>query len=127
MPNPKILYVEDDPLMERAFERIFRSKGYDIEIASSAGEALKRLREGKSVPHLILLDVMLPDVHGVKLLEDIKQDENLKNIPVIMLSNVQQPDIQKKCLELGAKAYFIKSEHDPDEILQEVKKVLEHL
>ena len=82
----KILIVEDDPLMSRMYQKIFTFEGFE---AHMAGDGQEGLEQAKSVkPALILLDVMMPKMNGLEVLEKLKNDGGLKTIPVIMLTNL---------------------------------------
>jgi twitching motility two-component system response regulator PilH len=82
----KVLVVDDDPGVRYLVRRVLEDRGMEVDEAESGEEALERLKETK--PDLVLLDVMMPGMNGWEVLRRIKGDENLKSIPVAMLSAV---------------------------------------
>ena len=108
--SKKIFMAEDDPLMSRMYERAFRSSGYELELASDGEMAIKMLKEMNPKPVVALLDVMMPNKNGFDVLRLMKEDKDLKKIPVVLLSNLSGEEDTKKGLELGAASFMIKSE-----------------
>ena len=119
----KILLVEDDPLMIRMYQRKLLNDGYEVEIAINGEEGLVKIRS--FVPDLVLLDIMMPKLNGLQVLERMKADPSISKIPVVILTNLagSQEDIERG-LELGAVAYLVKSAYRPDQVLGKVKEVL---
>ena len=119
----KILLVEDDPLMIRMYQRKLASDGYDVGMAVNGEDGLVKLRSFR--PDLVLLDIMMPKLNGLQVLERMKADPTISSIPVIILTNLggSQEDIERG-LELGAVAYLVKSAYRPDEVVARVKEVL---
>ena len=118
----KILIAEDDPMMARLYEKVFNFEGYQVEMAVDGQAALDKARE--SIPTLIILDVMMPKLNGLAALDQIKADPKLKDIPVVMLTNLAGQQDAETALSKGAAKYIIKSEHDPREVAAIVKEVL---
>lgn len=119
----KILLIEDDNLMIRMYQRKLKADGYEIEVALNGEEGLERVKTFN--PDLVLLDIMMPKMNGLQVLEKMKADDEIKNIPVILLTNLSGSDADKdKGLELGAVAYLVKSNMKPDEVIAKVKEVL---
>jgi two-component system, chemotaxis family, sensor kinase CheA len=118
----KILIVEDDPLMARMYQKIFSFEGYEVDSAADGEEGLEKARTGK--PTLILLDIMMPKMNGLQLLEKLKLDPEIKKIPVIMLTNLAGQQDAETALTLGAVKYIIKSEFEPKEVADMVKEIL---
>lgn len=117
-----ILIVEDDTFIAELYERELSSQNLSSKIAKDGEVAQKMLSEEK--PRLVLLDIMLPKASGIDVLKFMKNDNNLKNIPVIVLSNLGQDDIVTQAMELGANSYMIKSNFVPQEVVKEVKNFL---
>lgn len=118
----KILIVEDDPLMSRMYQKIFTFEGYEVEVASDGQEGLSKAKNIK--PTLILLDVMMPKMNGLQVLDSLKADEQMKAIPVIMLTNLAGQQDAETALAKGAVKYIIKSEYEPKQVTNMVKEVL---
>lgn len=120
--KPKILLIEDDLFLVRAYQIKLESEGFNLVIARDATEGKAKVRAEQ--PSIILLDIMLPHGSGFEILEDIKKDEALKHIPVIILSNLgQQQDIDRG-LGLGAATYLIKTDVKLEDVVTTIRKYL---
>lgn len=119
-----LFMAEDDPLMSRMYERAFRLGGHDLSIAHDGEEALSLLEKMNPQPTLIMLDVMMPKLNGFDVLRKIKEDEKLKSIPVIMLTNLAGDADAEKALGLGAILYLVKSQYDPKQIVSKVGEII---
>ena len=118
----KILLVEDDPFLIDIYTDKFKASGFDIEVASRGEEALEKAKEGKF--QFLLLDIVLPQVDGWEILRKIKADPKLKNLKVIILSNLGQREEVEKGIKLGAVKYLIKAHYTPSEVVKEIKQLL---
>ena len=113
----KILLVEDDNNLREIYEARLQAEGYDIVAAKDGEEALdflfamgkfKGSRDVNNVPKVVLLDIQMPKVNGIEVLQQIKADERTRATPVVILtSSKEDPDIQK-CYQLGANSYIVK-------------------
>jgi CheY-like chemotaxis protein len=119
----RILIVEDDPLMLRMYQRIFTLEHYDVDIATNGEEGVTKAW-ATPAPTLILLDIMMPKMNGLQVLDKLKADPDRKTIPVIMLTNLAGQQDAEEALLKGAVKYIVKSEHDPKQIVDMVKEVL---
>ena len=118
----KILIIEDDPLMRRLYQKIFTFEKYEVESAEDGEEGLEKARKVK--PTLILLDVMMPKMNGLQVLEKLKADPDLKKIPVVMLTNLAGQKDAETALAKGAVKYIVKSEYEQKQVSDMVKGVL---
>lgn len=118
----RILIVEDDPLMSRMYQKIFTFEGFEVCTAGDGQEGLDQAKLAK--PTLILLDIMMPKMNGLEVLEKLKSDGELKTIPVIMLTNLAGQQDAETALQKGAIKYIVKSEHEPKELAHIVKEIL---
>ncbi|HWS48715.1 MAG TPA: response regulator [Candidatus Methanoperedens sp.] len=118
----KILIVEDDPLMSRMYQKIFKFEGFEVDFASNGEEGLEKIRITK--PTLVLLDIMMPKMNGLEVLEKLKLDPETKAIPVIMLTNLAGTQDAEAALAKGAVKYIIKSENEPKQVVNMVKEIL---
>lgn len=118
----KILIIEDDTLMIRLYQKAFSSEGYEVEIAFDGEEGLEKVKEGK--PTLILLDVMMPKMHGFEVLDKLKDNKETEKIPVVVLTNLASTQDAETALSKGAVKYIIKSEYTPKQIVDMVKEIL---
>ena len=118
----KILLVEDEEIMIDLLQRKLTKEGYEVSVARDGEEGLKLMREVK--PALILLDIVMPKMGGFEVMEQMAKEPELKKIPVIVISNSGQPVELDKAQKLGAKDWLIKTEFDPQEVIEKVKKQL---
>jgi two-component system, OmpR family, alkaline phosphatase synthesis response regulator PhoP len=120
----KLFIAEDDPLMSRMYERAFKAGGHEITMAGDGELALASLTKGDYKPDLILLDVMMPKMSGFDVLRKVKEDANLKTVPVILLTNLAGDKDAEKGLELGAVLYLVKSEYNPKQVVDKVDEII---
>src|SRR4030043_953698 len=118
----KILIVEDEEIVLGLLQKKLSQEGYEVSVARDGEEGLKKMREIK--PDLVLLDIIMPKMGGFEVMEEMQKDSGLKKIPVIVVSNSGQPVEIDKAQELGAKDWLIKTEFDPQEVVDKVKKQL---
>lgn len=117
-----ILLVEDDTFISGMYMTKLSALGYTVIVAADGEAGWAELQ--KKSPDLVLLDIVLPKKDGFEILADIRKSEKLKNIPVILLTNLgQKPDVQKG-LDLGADSYIIKAHFTPSEIVEKIEKTL---
>lgn len=120
--NKNILIIEDDKFLSKMLARMLESHNYEVVQAGSGKEGLVKASGGNV--NLILLDIMLPDIDGFDLLETIKGDDKVKKIPVIIMSNLGQPEDMQQGRALGAVDYLVKSDLSLDEVVNKVRKYL---
>jgi CheY-like chemotaxis protein len=118
----KILLVEDDPLMLRMYQKIFTFEKHEVEIAADGEEGLAKAQAVN--PTIILLDIMMPKMNGLQVLEQLKANPATKAIPVIMLTNLAGQQDAETALSKGAVKYIIKSEYEPKQIADMVEEVI---
>lgn len=119
-----LFLAEDDPLMSRMYERAFKLSGYNIEMAADGDEAISKLEKMEVLPTVILLDIMMPKQNGFDVLKHIKENDKLKKIPVIMLTNLAGQEDAEKALSMGAVLYLVKSQYDPKEIINKINEII---
>jgi CheY-like chemotaxis protein len=117
----KIMLVDDSSTNNLLFRDIFEETGYEVWVEEKPERVLARLRESK--PDLVLLDLMLPGMDGLQLLQQIKSEQCCREIPVIMYTAHMSDRMQQQALALGASGYLIKPV-SPQKILDEVSRVL---
>lgn len=103
---PKVLVVDDDENLRSLYKKNLEARNYTVETAVNGEDALAKVQQFN--PNIIILDVMMPKMSGIEVLKSLKNDENLKNIPVVMLTGVSEVSQIKEFLELGAKGYIQK-------------------
>ena len=117
-----ILLAEDDRILRKAGEATLKKKGYTVIAAVDGEDALAKAREHK--PDLILLDVIMPKLQGFEVLASLKQDSSTRDIPVIMLSNLQEESDIRKAADGGALGYLVKSNVQLDTLTAKVAEIL---
>lgn len=120
--NAKILLIEDDKTLAELLEKKFQASGYEVTVVMDGVKGLASIKEIK--PDLVLLDIIIPSLNGYEILEAKRDDPQIKDIPVIIISNSGQPVELQRAIELGAQDYFIKAQIDPDEILSKVQAIV---
>ena len=120
----KVLIVEDDKFLSELISTKLDKEGFNIALAGDGETGLKKAEEFK--PEIILLDIMLPGMDGFEVLEKLKNssDAQLKNTPVIILSNFGQESKVERGLQLGAVDYLVKANFTTGEIVAKIKEVL---
>jgi len=119
---PGILVV-DDSITSRSLERsILEAHGYRVRVAVDGLEALDLLRAEKA--DLIITDIQMPRLDGFGLVEALKTDRLLKEIPVIIVSSLESPEDQERGLLLGADAYVVKRKFDQTELLDAIRQMI---
>ena len=119
----KILIVEDDNFVSELYDHQFSKNGFATSLAGHGEVALDLIKKEKF--DVVLLDIMIPKIDGVEVLKRLKADANTKDMAVIILSNLGQDELIKQALQIGAKAYIIKSLYTPDQVVAEVRSILE--
>jgi len=118
----KVLIIEDDSFLQGLEAGKLKKEGYEVITASSGTEAMKKINEPGI--DIILLDLILPDIDGFEILQKIKVTETLKNVPVIVFSNLSEEKDIKRSKELGATDFMVKSNFTLEELIEHVNKKL---
>jgi CheY-like chemotaxis protein len=119
-----ILIVEDDLDFRNPMRDFLSARGYGVSVADDGEQAIDRLLTHK--PSVVLLDLLLPKIHGFEVLKKIRQypDLVIAKTPVIILSNLASDTDIKQGEALGISAYFVKSHTDKDQVLGKIKEIL---
>jgi DNA-binding response OmpR family regulator len=118
----KILVVEDDGMISSMYKTKFEADGFIVFIAEDGASGLEIARKEK--PDIIMLDIILPRLDGFSVLEEIKKDKNIKNTPVIMLTNLGTDEDKKKGEKSGASDYLVKASLTPAQVSDKIRKAL---
>jgi DNA-binding response OmpR family regulator len=121
MGKARLLIVEDDVDISNMLKIYFSSQGYDVEAALRGGDALEKTRQ--SMPHLIVLDIMLPDINGYDVCRQLRTTTRTSHIPVIFLTQKDERSDRLQGLELGADDYITKP-FDIDELKLRVQNAI---
>lgn len=120
---PKILIVEDDIDLLNLYNETFSTAGFEVDLAEDGLEALQKLALFK--PEIVLLDLMLPNIDGFTVLENIKTNPETTSIKVVVQTNLASEIQKEKALQLGADKFLIKTGNSPGNLVEEVNQVLE--
>ena len=117
-----VLIVEDDVFLAEIYQKKFEMEGFKVSMASNGEKGLADMKKKK--PDIVLLDILLPKLDGFAVLEAAKEDSTIKNIPIILLTNLGQKDDVQRGLDEGAEDYLIKTHFKPSEVVDKVRSVL---
>jgi len=117
-----LLIVEDDEVLLRALYLLFHKSGFTIASATDGESALKMAE--RLNPNLILLDLLLPKINGFDVLKDLKANPTLKDIPVIVLSNLGDNSDIERAKNLGASDYFVKANTNLSDLENKIKNII---
>jgi two-component system chemotaxis sensor kinase CheA len=121
--RPPAILVVDDSITTRSLEKtILESQGYRVRVAVDGVEALAQLRAERA--DLVITDIQMPRMDGYALLEEIKKDKQLADIPVIVVTSMERREDQEKGLALGADAYVVKRKFDQRELLEAIRQIV---
>ncbi len=119
-----ILLVEDDSFISGMYFTKLSSLGFKVEVIEDGEAAWERLSKDP-LPHLLLLDIVLPKKDGFEILESLRRDARTATLPIILLTNLgQKPDVERG-IKLGANDYIIKAHYTPTEVVEKITKLLQ--
>jgi len=118
----KIVIIEDDPVISQMYRMKFEADGFDVQLANNGKRGVE-LVEAFS-PDIILLDLQMPEMNGVDVLEIIRKNSWGKDIPVIILTNMGEEESPKEIRALGIHSYIVKANLTPRQVVQRVKEAL---
>ncbi len=120
--KPRILVADDDAFIRRPLEWILLQEGFCAETVADGDECLERLHS--EPPDLLILDVMMPGLDGFEICRRMKDDPQLRRIPVVLLSARGREHDRERGLALGAAEYLTKP-YSPTDLLQRIRGLLE--
>ncbi len=120
--SKKILIVEDDLSLYNLFKTDLELKGYSVSNVSDGSLAYDAVKT--QAPDIVLLDVMLPGKNGLEILEELKTQEETKDVKVVMLTNFGDDDNVSRALDLGAEDYIMKYNIVPSDLSEKVASYL---
>ncbi|MDD3284068.1 MAG: response regulator [Patescibacteria group bacterium] len=121
--NKKILIAEDDPFLSGMYSEKLELENFNVILAVDGVEAIDKMKIYK--PDLVLLDLLMPKKDGFEVLSEKLLDDSIKDIPVIVLTNLSQKEQIKKCYDLGAKDFLIKAYFVPSEVIKKIRTIIE--
>ena len=118
----KILFIEDESALQKAFGDILSESGYEMKSAMDGETGLRLV--GTEKPDLILLDITLPKLNGFEVLEKLKKNPETKKIPVIILTNLEKIEDVDKAIGLGAMTYLVKAQYKLEDVIEKIKNTI---
>lgn len=115
----KVLLIEDDVRVRELYELVLKMDEYQVVTAETGEDGLKKASTEN--PDLIFLDIRLPGMNGLEVLEHLRQDEKTASIPVVILSNLDDEKTISRGVSLGALEYVVKSRITPQDLSKRVK------
>lgn len=120
-----IAIAEDDPLLMRLYQEAFGDRGYTVVPFFNGEDAFDGLNKMTEKPTIILSDVMMPKMNGLELLEKLHNSPELKTIPFVLSTNLDQMQYADKGLSLGAIAYLVKGQYTMKEIIDKIEEFVD--
>ena len=117
-----VLIVEDEQSMQRALKNKLEHAGYVVLAANDGEEAIDALRSSK--PDLVLLDLIMPKLDGISVLRQMKSDDALRGVPVVILTNLSSGDKVAEAMQLGTFDFLVKANYSLDDVLKKVNERL---
>lgn len=121
-----VLLVDDDKFLLDMYRKKFEQSGLEVSVAVGSHEALALLRDGKK-PDILMLDIIMPAMDGIELLETIRKEKLAESSIVIMLTNESDKEKIQEAKKLGIKGYIVKATSIPSEVVDETLKIANSL
>lgn len=123
MPNKKILIAEDEEILGSLLQKKLTTEGFDVIWKMDGDEALQTALVER--PDLVLLDIVMPGMDGLSVLKRIRTDEKWgKNVPIMILSNLSEPNSVDEAMQGGVYDFLVKADWDIDDIVTKIRKHL---
>lgn len=117
----KVIIVEDDAKLAQNYQQKLTQEGFEAKISDDSS-AVETIRAEK--PDLVLLDLLMPKVHGLTILRELKMDAELETIPVLILTNVEGANELSEAIAFGASGYLVKADTNLDILVSKVKEAI---
>jgi len=117
-----ILFIEDDLPTVEVYKTALEHAGFEVETALSGNEGIRKIKA--KAPDLILLDFLLPDMNGMEVLKEIREQKDVKDVPIFILTNYTDEKFGQKGLFLKNEKYLLKTKYTPRELVEVIKKEL---
>lgn len=123
MDKKNVLIIEDETALLYALNAELSTAGFKVSTSADGKEGLEQMKKQK--PDFIILDIWLPTLSGIDILEAREKDPELKKIPVLVISNSDSEKVKEKARDFGVLEYLVKTDHSLEEISKKIKKILE--
>ena len=121
MRKPRVLVVDDSISIRKFVQRFLDRSGYEVEVAPDGMEALNTMEQSKF--DVVITDLEMPVMHGYDLIAEMKRKEELRNLPIVVLTSRAGEKHRQKALDMGAQDYLVKP-FDEQDMLGTLKKIL---
>lgn len=118
----RILIIEDDRYISKMYQLKLSLEGYEAEVAENGRQGVDKVKD--FMPDIILCDILMPELDGFEVIKILKEDEQTKNIPILIMSNLGQEDHIQKGMQMGAIGYIVKSQYTPSKVVEKIKEVV---
>ena len=118
-----VLIIEDDSYISDMYRIKLESENFEVVTAKDGIVGIRIIEKQK--PDIVLLDIVMPKIDGFSVLKTIKRNPELKEIPIVLLTNLSQKENVERGFELGADSYIIKAHFTPSEVVKKIKDILE--
>lgn len=119
----KILLVEDDLFIRELYVEVLKREGFTV-LTADDGEAGLKLGQTNPDALIMLLDIMLPKMHGIDILKNLKANPATQVLPVVILTNLTEETVVQEALHLGAAGYLVKVRFTPPQVVEKVKEFI---
>ena len=119
----RILLIEDEDYIREIYKDQLDASGFSTDAFPTGSQGMAAFRN--NTYDLVVLDIILPDINGLRILKEIKEDKLKGNIPVLLLTNLEQDIIIKQGMELGAADYLQKVQNTPDMVVDKIRLILD--
>lgn len=119
---PKILIVEDDQFLSKMYVKKFEIEGFTVETAYDGEAGIEKAES--FMPDIVVMDVMMPKLNGIEALERMKTNPKIKDIPVLILTNLSGTEDAKTAVQKGAIDFLVKSDFTPAQVVEKIKVIL---
>jgi len=120
--KPVVLVIEDDVFLSNVHQDKLSKEGFEVMMATNGEEGLVLAKKTK--PDIIILDIIMPVKDGFETLKELRSDPNLKDVRVIILTNLSREEDKQRVMELGATEYIVKADVSFREIVDVIKRYL---
>lgn len=119
---PKIFIIEDEQDILEMYRFKFTEEGYEVYYATNGLDAVGAIKQVN--PDLVLLDIIMPKMNGLKVLQELRNDVATKDLKIYIFSNLNQPADIKRSKDEGADGYFVKSDLVPSQLVAKIREIL---
>lgn len=121
----RVLIVEDEKDLLDSYSELVQAAGYEVELAADGYQGLDKLATEKGMVDIVLLDLMMPGVDGLEVLNAVKSNqEKYGKMPIIVLTNMTSDTVIKESFDNGASSYLVKTDIDYEGLIKELSKYL---